>query len=90
MTANSPALGGPPAGTDEAERWRETARLRREHRGWIVVWLARESRFNAYRQLPGSRRDTALTDLTASGLASKITQAEQAASAWLAQESTHD
>jgi hypothetical protein len=79
MTAQSPAPGGPASAADEAERWREAARLRREHPGWIVVWLARESRYNAYRRLPGTRRDTALTDPTADGLASQIVSAEQAA-----------
>ena len=41
MTANIPTPGGLPAATDDADRWREAARLRREHPGWIVVWLSR-------------------------------------------------
>lgn len=79
MTANIPAPGGRPAATDDADRWREAARLRREHPGWIVVRLSRDRRFTAYRRLPGARRDTALTDSTAIGLSSQITSAEQAA-----------
>jgi hypothetical protein len=27
---------------DDDTCWREAARLRREHRGWIVIWLAPE------------------------------------------------
>ncbi|HEY7143951.1 MAG TPA: hypothetical protein VH637_06860 [Streptosporangiaceae bacterium] len=64
---------------DDAARWREATALRGEHPQWVVIWLATVSRFRAYRRLPGARRDTALTDPTAAGLASQITRAEQAA-----------
>lgn len=61
--------------------WREAARLRKEHRGWIVVWLAPEDCYRAYRRLPGARRDTALSAATAGEMAALISQAEQAATA---------
>jgi hypothetical protein len=59
--------------------WREAARLRRGHRGWVIIWLAAEQRFRACRRLPGARRDTALSAATASEMAGLITQAEQPA-----------
>jgi len=59
--------------------WREAARLRREHRGWVVIWLAAESRFRAYRRLPGARRDTALSAASAGEMADLIIAAEQPA-----------
>lgn len=59
--------------------WREAARLRREHRGWIVIWLAAENCYRAYRRLPGARRDTAISAATAAEMADLIGQAEQAA-----------
>ena len=65
--------------TTDAGRWQEAARLRREHPGWTVVWLAPDGEFHAYRRLPGTRRDTALAAATAAGLADQITRAEQAA-----------
>ena len=65
---------------DEDACWREAARLRRENRGWIVVWLAPENCFRAYRRLPGTRRDTALSAATSAEMADLIAQAEQAAS----------
>jgi hypothetical protein len=59
-------------------RWREAARLRAERRGWIVIWLAPENCFRAYRRLPGARRDTALSAATAGEMAALIDQVEQA------------
>jgi hypothetical protein len=64
------------AGADAA-CWREAERLRAEHRGWIVIWLAPEQRFRAYRRLPGARRDTALSATTPAEMADLIGQAEQ-------------
>jgi hypothetical protein len=61
--------------------WREAARLRREHRGWIIVWLAAENCYRAYRRLPGARRDTAISAPTPAEMAALIGQAEQAATA---------
>jgi hypothetical protein len=57
--------------------WQEAARLRREHRGWVVIWLAAEDSFRAYRRLPGARHDTALSAGTAAQMADLIQQAEQ-------------
>jgi len=68
-----------PASDQDAARWREATRLRAEHRSWIVIWLAADKCFRAYRRLPGARRDTALSATTADDLAAQITAAEQAA-----------
>jgi hypothetical protein len=62
---------------DEDACWREAARLRGEHRSWIIIWLAREHSFRAYRRLPGARRDTALSAATSAEMADLISQAEQ-------------
>ena len=61
----------------DAGRWREAARLRREHPRWVIIWLAPIGQFRAY--APGARRDTALTAATPAGLAGLINRAEQAA-----------
>jgi hypothetical protein len=74
---NAPPAAG--RATDEdASRWEQAARLRADHRGWVVIWLASQARFRAYRRLPGARRDTALSAATAAEMAAQITQAEQA------------
>jgi hypothetical protein len=77
----SPAPGDhpPAAANDDAGRWREASRLRRDHPRWVVIWLAPIRKFRAYARLPGARRDTALTASTPDGLAAQIGQAEQAA-----------
>jgi hypothetical protein len=62
-----------------AECWREAARLRREHRGWIVIWLARDNCYRAYRRTPGARSDTALSAPTAHDMAEQISHADQTA-----------
>jgi hypothetical protein len=68
-----------PGSTDrDAQRWQQAAQLRAEHRRWIIVWLSPENCFRAYRRLPGSRRDTALSAATAAELADLIALAEQA------------
>ena len=90
-TAHRPAPAGPPATgdhDDDAGRWREAARLRREHPRWVVIWLAPLRQFRAYARLPGARRDTALTARTPAGLAAQISQAEQAAPARYPKEPT--
>jgi hypothetical protein len=74
----APAPPGAAAG-DDAACWEQAARLRAEHRGWIVIWLSRDARFRGYRRLPGARRDTALSAATAADLAAQIRQAEQGA-----------
>ena len=73
MTASSQAR------QDEDACWREAARLRAEHRSWIIIWLAAEHCFRAYRRLPGARRDTAISAATSAEMADLISQAEQAA-----------
>jgi hypothetical protein len=70
---------GSQARQDEDARWREAARLRAEHRSWIIIWLAAEHCFRAYRRLPGARRDTAISAATPGELADLIGHAEQAA-----------
>jgi hypothetical protein len=75
--AEEPRSGPVPAGGDAAQ-WREAARLREKFGGWVVVWLAREEEFRAYRRLPGARRDTTLAAATSGELAAKIQAAERA------------
>jgi hypothetical protein len=77
MIAPRPAPADQPAADDDASRWREAARLRREHSAWVIIWLAPAHEFRAYRRLPGARRDTALSAATAAGLAVQISHAEQ-------------
>jgi hypothetical protein len=73
-----PAPAG--AGSDSNDqRWREAAQLRADHKRWIVIWLAPQNCFKAYRRLPGARRDTALSAATSGEMADLIGQAEQAA-----------
>jgi hypothetical protein len=81
MIGPGPASGRPPDSGDETEHWREAARLREEHAGWVVVWLARDRQYKAYKRMPGARRDTALAASTAADLSAQITDAEQAAGA---------
>jgi hypothetical protein len=79
MTAAGSAPGAQHAISDrDAGCWREAARLRREFRGWVVIWLAPAGQYKAYRRLPGARRDTALSAATAADLAAQISRAEQA------------
>ena len=73
MTAGRQAL------QDEDACWREAARLRAKHRSWIIIWLAPEHCFRAYRRLPGARRDTAISAATSGEMADLIGRAEQAA-----------
>ncbi len=68
----------PPPGDGDADRWREAARLRREHPGWIVLWLARIRQYRAYPLLQ-ARHGNALTAPAPGDLAAQISQAEQAA-----------
>jgi hypothetical protein len=72
----TPATGQEQQGDDAC--WGEAARLRAEHRGWVVIWLASDRRYKAYRRMRGARRDTALSAATASEMAALIVQAEQA------------
>jgi hypothetical protein len=72
----TPAAGQEQQGDDAC--WGEAARLRAEHRGWVVIWLASERCYNAYRRMRGARRDTALSAASASEMAALIVQAEQA------------
>jgi hypothetical protein len=62
----------------DERHWEEAAKLRGEHRGWIIIWLSADQEFRAYRRLPGTRRDTTLSAPTGSDLSAMISQAEQA------------
>jgi hypothetical protein len=79
MTVPDTTSGGRPGTSNDADCWREAARLRREHPKWVVVWLARIGCYRAYRRLPGTRRDTALTARTPGELTTQISHAEQSA-----------
>jgi hypothetical protein len=74
----SRAPGDQPIADDDADHWREAARLRRDHPPWVIIWLAPIRRFRAYARMPGTRRDTALTAVTSADLAAQIEKAEQA------------
>ena len=72
------AADGPRAETgDDAACWRHAGRLRSDHPGWVIIWLAPAREYRAYR-LPGPRRDATLAARTLDGLAAAITTAEQA------------
>jgi hypothetical protein len=64
-------------GSQDAERWREVARLRAEHPGWVIIWLASDGEFRAYRRLPAARRDIAVSAPTSEGLAAAMREAER-------------
>ncbi len=76
--APPPGAGSGPAGEDDAGRLREAARLRREHPGWVVLWLAHLRQFRAY-PLVQARHGTALTAATSGDLAAQISHTAQAA-----------
>jgi hypothetical protein len=78
MTSGMDGVTQPPPPGGDADRWREAGRLRREHAGWVVIWLARLGQYRAY-PLVQARRGTALTVGTPAGLAVLIRPAEQAA-----------
>jgi hypothetical protein len=80
-TRGAAASGQHTCTEDDAERWREAARLRSEHPWWVIVWVAGPGEFRAYARLPGARRDTALAAPAAADLAAQIGRAEQAAAA---------
>jgi len=75
------SAGDPRLTDDDAARWREAARVRDEHPGWVVIWLARLRRYHAYHRFTGARRDTVLIAATSGELAAKIVKAERAAKA---------
>ena len=81
MSPRRDAVNQAPAAetADDAACWREAARLRREHRAWVIIWLARDRCYKAYKRMPGARRDTALSAVTAGQMAEQIRRAEQAA-----------
>jgi hypothetical protein len=65
-----------PAVGNDAERWREVARLRNEHPDYVIIWLAPTRQFRAY-PLKQARRAAALTAATAADLADQISRAHQ-------------
>jgi hypothetical protein len=78
-SALPPVTGSGPAGSDDddAARWREAVRLRGEHPGWIVLWLAYLQQYRAY-PLVQDRHRTIMTAAVPEDLATLIRQAEQA------------
>ena len=77
-----------PNGTDDtadrdADCWREAARLRSKHSGWIVIWLASTCEYRAYR-LSQAQRNNVLTAQAPEDLDARIRQAEQASGTPLA------
>jgi hypothetical protein len=69
--------GGASDQGDDARCWREVARLRRDHPGWVVLWLDRTREFRAYR-LRQARHDSVLTAGTPADLVAQIGEAERA------------
>jgi hypothetical protein len=63
---------------DEAGHLRAAARIRREHPGWVVIWVARTGRYHAY-PLFRAPRGTALAAATPDELAAQMDQIQQAA-----------
>ena len=57
-------------------RWREAAALRARFRGWVVVWLAPECCFRAYRRSSNARRVGGLAAPSSAGMAELIEQAD--------------
>lgn len=57
-------------------RWREAASLRARFRSWVVVWLAPESCFRAYRRSSNARRVGGLTAPSSADMAELIKQAD--------------
>jgi hypothetical protein len=72
-----PAAGSVLAGDDDAARWREAARVRGEHPGWIVLWLACLGQYRAY-PLVQDRHRAIVTAADPGDLAAMIARAEQA------------
>jgi hypothetical protein len=62
------------ASGEDADRWREVARLRNEHPDWVIIWMGAAGQFRAYR-LSEARRADGLTAATAAGLAEQISRA---------------
>jgi hypothetical protein len=71
------APGGPPQ--DDTACWREAERLRRDHPGWVVLWLARLRQYRAY-HISRARHATTLTAPTPGDLAAQISATEQTTS----------
>jgi hypothetical protein len=75
VTAAARDAGRGPGG--DADRWREAARVRGAHPGWIVLWLGRLGQFRAYPLVQELGRPV-LTAPLADELARLLCQAEQA------------
>jgi hypothetical protein len=74
VTAAAQDAGRDPGG--DADRWREAARVRGLHPGWIVLWLGRLGQFRAYPLVQELGRPV-LTAPAADELAGLLCQAEQ-------------
>jgi hypothetical protein len=77
MTTGHP---GTPAATPDhdAACWQAAAQARRQHPGWIVIWVAQLGRFRAY-PLFRAPSGTSVTAATPQELTAGMEQAEQAA-----------
>jgi hypothetical protein len=76
MTDTTP--DGQSAAADEADHLQAAARIRREHPGWVVIWVARTGRYHAY-PLFRTPRGTAVTAATPDELAAQMDRIRQAA-----------
>jgi hypothetical protein len=73
----APASLASEPGDDDADRWREAIRLRKEHPGWIVLWLDRLQQYRAY-PLVQNRHRKIMTAPDPADLATLIQQADLA------------
>jgi hypothetical protein len=67
-----------PEPLDDTARWRAAKRLRTQHPGWVIIWLASIGRYRA-RPLFRAPRETVLTAQTPEELAAQMNRAEQVA-----------
>jgi hypothetical protein len=71
---NVPDVNQHHAAEGDEERWREAAQLRRDHPGWVIVWLAPSRQFKAYPLYQGQRAEPLIAG-TAAELAELISRA---------------
>lgn len=63
-------------GDDESARWQAVADIRRDHPGWVTIWLGRIGRYRAW-PLFRAPRGTSLTAQTPEDLTAQMNRVEQ-------------
>jgi hypothetical protein len=74
-TPGSDATAAPDA---NASRWEAAAQIRREHPGWVVIWVARKGEYQA-RPLFRARRGTVAAAATRQELTAQMEAIRRAA-----------